>query len=188
MSGGTIEFRRARRDEAMLLTALARAAKAGWGYPAALTEAWAATLTVTPSLIERDAFHAAVRGGEAIGFYAIVRKEGRWLLDHFWVSPHCQTQGVGRAMFAHALECGRSLGAGRIVIEADPNAAGFYARMGAREVGSIPAPIEGDAARRLPVFEMPTRTRVRARAAPPAGRRAMRGAPGTTTRSRRPAR
>lgn len=154
MSGVTIEFRRARRDEAVLLTALARAAKAGWGYPAALTEAWAASLAVTPEQIDREAFHAAVRGGEVIGFYAIVREADRWLLDHFWVSPHCQSQGVGRAMFAHAVACGRSLGAGSVVIEADPNAAGFYARMGAREVGSIPAPIEGDAARRLPVFEV----------------------------------
>lgn len=154
MGSGEIEFRRARPDEAERFTTLARAAKASWGYPAALAEAWAASLTVTPEQIEREAFHAALRGGEVIGFYAIVRQEGRWLLDHFWVSPQCQAQGVGRAMFIDAIACGRRLGAGIVVIEADPNAAGFYARMGAREVGSIPAPIEGNAERRLPVFEV----------------------------------
>jgi hypothetical protein len=41
-----------------------------------------------------------------------------------------------------------------VVIEADPFAAGFYARMGARQTGTVAAPVEGDSSRRLPVFEV----------------------------------
>ena len=40
------------------------------------------------------------------------------------------------------------------MIEADPYAAGFYARMGARQKGTVPAPVEGDPGRTLPVFEV----------------------------------
>jgi len=38
-----------------------------------------------------------------------------------------------------------------MTLEADPNAAGFYERMGARRTGSVRAP---DTGRELPVYEM----------------------------------
>ena len=41
-----------------------------------------------------------------------------------------------------------------VVIEADPYAAGFYARMGAQQKRTVPAPVEGDPGRALPVFEV----------------------------------
>jgi len=41
-----------------------------------------------------------------------------------------------------------------LVIEADPYAAGFYARMGAQRRGTVAAPVEGDPDRSLPVFEV----------------------------------
>jgi len=41
-----------------------------------------------------------------------------------------------------------------VVIESDPFAAGFYTRMGARQTGTVAAPVEGDPNRRLPVFEI----------------------------------
>ena len=150
----TLAFREANPGEAELLTALARKSKAGWGYPAAWQEAWASSLLVTPDYMEREVVRVAVRGGDVIGFYALVRREGGWLLDHFWVDPRWQGRGVGRSMFEHAVQHVRAAGPGVVVIEADPNAAGFYARMGAREVGHVAAPVEGDPLRRLPVFEV----------------------------------
>jgi hypothetical protein len=57
-------------------------------------------------------------------------------------------------MFAHALEQVRAVRPGVMVIEADPYAAGFYARLGALRKGSVPAPVEGDPDRTLPVFEV----------------------------------
>ena len=61
---------------------------------------------------------------------------------------------MGRQLFAHALDQIRASRPGVLVIEADPYAAGFYARMGARPTGTVPAPVDGEPSRTLPVFEI----------------------------------
>jgi hypothetical protein len=45
-------------------------------------------------------------------------------------------QGIGRSLFDHAALRGQELGFREIEIESDPNAEGFYLRMGARRIGS----------------------------------------------------
>jgi GNAT superfamily N-acetyltransferase len=60
-------------------------------------------------------------------------------------------RGVGRALFEHALEQARRLGHRTLRIEADPNAEGFYTRMGARHVGVTVTNIEGQR-RELPLL------------------------------------
>ena len=44
-------------------------------------------------------------------------------------------RGVGRSLFLHALERTRALGFRALEIESDPNAEGFYLRLGAHRVG-----------------------------------------------------
>ena len=46
---------------------------------------------------------------------------------------------------------GKERGADRLTMESDPNAAGFYERMGARRTGSVTAPSTG---RELQVYEV----------------------------------
>jgi GNAT superfamily N-acetyltransferase len=149
-----IAIRRARPEEAERLSAVARAAKAGWGYAADLLAAWEGTLRVTAEYVACERVHVAARGGDLVGFYALERRGEHWSLEHLWVDPRAQGIGVGRLLYEHALSCARGEGPGRVFIEADPHAAGFYARMGARETGSVPAPVPGDPARRLPLFEV----------------------------------
>ena len=47
--------------------------------------------------------------------------------------------GVGRLLFEWAAARARGLGAVRMIIEADPGAAPFYERMGARYAGFTPS-------------------------------------------------
>ena len=60
-------------------------------------------------------------------------------------------RGIGRALFEHAVEQTRRLGHRSLKIEADPNAAGFYIRMGARRAGSTVTSVQ-DPQRELPLF------------------------------------
>jgi predicted N-acetyltransferase YhbS len=69
------------------------------------------------------------------------------------VLPERMGEGVGRALFEHALRTAASLGAGVVGIEADPNAEGFYRRMGARRVDEIVYEIDGRE-RVLPLLAM----------------------------------
>jgi GNAT superfamily N-acetyltransferase len=137
------------------LSQIARAAKAHWGYPEAWLAAWEPILRITPDYLLHRLVYVGALGDEVVGFYALEQRgEDRWSLEHFWVDPIWHGRGVGRHLYGHALDRVRAIQPGVLVIEADPYAAGFYARMGARQTGAVSAPVQGDAGRTLPVFEV----------------------------------
>ena len=72
-------------------------------------------------------------------------------LDNFFLLPAHIGSGLGRLMWDEALRRAEAEGVERMTLEADPNAAGFYERMGARLTGSATAP---DTGRQLPVYEI----------------------------------
>ena len=72
-------------------------------------------------------------------------------LDRMFVDPSAMRQGLGRVMFMSAVRLARELGARRMTILADPNAAPFYERMGARFVKQ--APSDAIPGRTLPFYE-----------------------------------
>ena len=127
------------------LSAIARAAKAHWGYPSAWLAAWEPSLYITPEHLRRQLVFVAAQGPELIGFYALEHRDDGWSLDHLWVEPGRHGRGTGRRLFAHALDTVREMGPGVVVIESDSFAAGFYARMAPRQTGTVAAPVEGDA-------------------------------------------
>lgn len=154
--------------DAPRLTVLAQAAKASWGYPAAWLCVWRNALTITPSYIEMHTVVVAevpAPSRSVIGMCALEDGEEYWQLAHLWIAPHAQGAGIGRALVQHVVAAAGSQKPSRIVrVEADPHAADFYRRLGAREVATVPAPMDGAPRRVLPVFEFATpadRTRYR---------------------------
>ena len=146
--------RRARPADAARLTTIARAAKARWGYPPQWLAAWEPQLALPPEYIaEHHVFAAERPDGTLIGVTALVAQNDHWLLEHVWVDPVCEGQGVGRALVRAALAAARKLTPqARVVLHADPHASGFYERLGGRRVGSVPAPMNGSPDRALPVY------------------------------------
>ena len=104
---------------------------------------WSESLTVTPEFVRDNEVYAAVSGGEPFGFYALTGTDRERELEHLWVSPAWIGSGAGRLLFEHAMDRAASQGAKLVKIEADPNAEGFYLRMGARLVGENVYEIEG---------------------------------------------
>jgi GNAT superfamily N-acetyltransferase len=150
-----VDVLKARPDDAGALTRVSFDAKRYWGYPERWIARWNESLTITPDFVRRNEVYAALVEGEIVGFYALVGEGERVELEHLWVSPEHIGTGVGRALFDHAVRRAASLGARFLGIEAEPNAEGFYRRMGARRVAEISYPIEGQK-RTLPllVFEV----------------------------------
>jgi N-acetylglutamate synthase-like GNAT family acetyltransferase len=146
-------IRRAVAADADALTALAHAAKRHWRYPEEWIALWRRDLTFTPELIERFPVYVAEADDAIVGVYALLFAAADCELEHFWVAPTRMGAGVGRALFAHAMEQCRAIGARRLWISADPNAEGFYTRMGARRVGEVPSTPAG---RTLPRLELLT--------------------------------
>ena len=80
----------------------------------------------------------AEAGGAVAGFYALIPHGADQELDLFFTANDAQGTGLGRGLFAHMAERARALGASSVVISSNPEAAGFYRRMGAVEVGVTP--------------------------------------------------
>jgi GNAT superfamily N-acetyltransferase len=158
---GEVEIFRAGPEDADALTRIAFAAKGYWGYPGRWIEQWQEALTITPGFVGDNEVYAAVLEGEMGGFYALVERGREVELEHLWVLPEHIGAGIGRALFDHAARRTAALGATTLSIEADPNAEGFYRRMGARRVGENVYEIEGHR-RELPllVLDVPNHRRV----------------------------
>ena len=146
-----MHIRRAKPDDARTLSDIALAGKRHWGYSERWIESWREILTLQPEFISKHETHAAVVDGCTVGFYSLCRQEDKLRLEHLWVLPDFMRQGVGRSLFAHALKRVRELRFHSLEIESDPNAEGFYRRMGARRVGTTVSELDGTL-RQLPVL------------------------------------
>jgi GNAT superfamily N-acetyltransferase len=138
-----VDVRRASPGDAEVLTRIAFAAKRHWGYPERWISHWSESLTITPEFVRDNEVYSAVSGVEPIGFYAITGTGRALELEHLWVSPAWIGSGMGRLLFEHALKRAALRGAKSVEIEADPNAEGFYLKMGARRVGENVYEMEG---------------------------------------------
>jgi GNAT superfamily N-acetyltransferase len=141
--GSEVDIRRAAPEDAEALSRIAFAAKRHWGYPESWIRHWRESLTITPDFVRNNGVYAAVSGDELLAFYALMWKGRRVELEHLWVSPGWIGKGIGRVLFEHAMLEAASVGADAVEIEADPNAEGFYRRMGARRIGENVYEIDG---------------------------------------------
>lgn len=149
--------RAAQATDAPALSRIAIAAKRSWGYPEAWIEAWTPALTVDAGFIARHPVWVGLGGdGEAVAWSALVDQDGRAQLEHLWVLPASQGQGLGRCLLEAVVQAATRHGHSVLHIEADPYAAPFYEHHGARRVGVMDAPVLGTP-RTLPLLEIPLR-------------------------------
>ena len=128
-------IRRARQDEADALSALAARSKAHWGYDAAFLERVRDAMTLHPEDVARhEVWVLESPSGTPMGYHRVIPGDPAELED-LWVEPSAIGSGAGRRLFAHAVEVARASGASALEIDADPNAVGFYERMGAVRIG-----------------------------------------------------
>jgi GNAT superfamily N-acetyltransferase len=139
-----VTIRPAAPSDAEALTAVALAGKRHWGYPEAWLEAWRDLLTITPDYLAKNVVSCAEdETGRVVGFYGLARDGDRFRMEDLFLAPTLIGRGFGRQLFEHAERTARALGATELLIEADPNAEGFYLRMGAQRVGEIVSRVTG---------------------------------------------
>lgn len=135
----TIRIRRARPDEADALTALATRAKAHWGYDAEFMDRVRDAMVISPAdIAAHEAFVLQDPSGAIVGFHRVIAGDPAELED-MWVEPDAMGHGHGRRLFDHATAIARSRGAAALELDADPNAVGFYERMGMERIGETPS-------------------------------------------------
>ena len=126
--------------------------KAHWGYDAAFMKMSAASLTVSEDdIVAGRVLVATDDAGRVIGVAGVLPEGETADLDVLFVDPTAIGSGAGRLLFDAAVALAGRLGARRMTILADPNAAPFYERMGARYLRH--APSDAIPGRTLPLYE-----------------------------------
>ncbi|MDQ3004436.1 MAG: GNAT family N-acetyltransferase [Chloroflexota bacterium] len=148
-----MEIRYAIPDDAEALSQIAIKAKAHWGYPENLMKVWRPTLTFSPEYFNKNESWVAEVDNQPIAFYTLQENAGTAWIENLWVLPEYIGQGVGRQLFLHALSRARELGYKILQLEADPNAAGFYEKMGMSKIGQRRSEADGQP-RVLPIMEI----------------------------------
>ncbi len=149
-----MRLRAARPAEAGVLSEIAQRSKAYWGYDATFLEACRPGLTFSEDKVRQGRFVLAEQHGSAlgcasdaqagmnariVGFYELVGDPPEFDLSNLWVQPDSIGTGIGRVLWTHAMSAARECGGTTVMIEAEPNALGFYEAMGAVRIGEAPS-------------------------------------------------
>jgi N-acetylglutamate synthase-like GNAT family acetyltransferase len=103
--------------------------KAHWGYDRDFVRRWAEGLSFEST---QERWVAEV-DGEIVAWAALIPPaDGVAVLDDLWVDPAWMGHGLGGRLFRHVADRACELGAGRLEWGAEPNAVGFYEKMGGR--------------------------------------------------------
>ncbi|MGH6961667.1 MAG: GNAT family N-acetyltransferase [Dongiaceae bacterium] len=147
-----LRIRPARADEAEALTDLSLRSKTFWGYDASFLARCRAVMTVKARSIETYPHYVAELDGRIAGFYGFEAEAEGVGLDYLFVESDLVGRGVGRALWRHAVETARGLGHPALIVVSDPNAEGFYLKMGCRRIGTRPSELENG--RQLPLLRL----------------------------------
>ncbi len=149
----TISIRLAKPQEADVLSQIAIAAKGHWNYPQHWMELWRPQLTFAIEYFEQYESWLAEAEGMPIAFYTLQDRDAIAWLDNLFVMPTYIGKGVGKQLFLHAVEVARGRGYKILQLEAEPNAIGFYEKMGMHRIGEHQYELDGQP-RILPIMEM----------------------------------
>jgi GNAT superfamily N-acetyltransferase len=96
-------------------------------------------LSFEPRDLELTSIAVAEHDGKPIGVVQLRVVDDAANLLKLFVEPSALRSGTGKALLVWATDVSKKLGATRSTIEADPDAAPFYRRMGAYDVGQAPS-------------------------------------------------
>ena len=158
-------FRDALPKEAKELTELTFKSKKYWGYPDKWMEIWTDELTINSEYIEKNMVILAEENKRLPGYISIIEHRSEpmvtvgehhvsdgFFLDNLFVHPCYIRKGIGKKLTNIAFCRCKEKQIEKIYVYSDPNAKGFYEKMGALCLGEVAT---GDMGRALPllVFE-----------------------------------
>lgn len=127
-----VRIRAVRAGEGELLREIAIAAKSYWGYDSTWVREWAEGGDFSADALAQREVYVADVGSAPVGWEATIPKGEVCWLEDLWVAPAWIGKGIGTRLWRYAAEHAQRLGARRLEWEAEPNAVGFYERMGGR--------------------------------------------------------
>lgn len=142
--------REALLKEANELSNLALSSKATWHYSEEFILACKEDLTITERYIKNNYVYILEEKHEIIGFFSFQRKEVD-SLDFLYLHPSYKGKGHGKILWEGVIQKATELNIKSFTIDSDPNAEGYYIKMGAKLIGETPSTVFKD--RLLPLLQ-----------------------------------
>ena len=127
-----VRIRPARVEDAERLREITALSKGHWGYDPVLIKQWADAYDFPVKLREQELFVAEITEEIVAWASLIPPANGVAVLNDLWVEPDWIGEGIGSLLFSAARERAARLGAHLMEWQSEPNASGFYERMGGR--------------------------------------------------------
>ncbi len=151
MDSTRFQIRSARPAEHRCLSDIGIRAKAVWDYDEAMMAQFRKELTLSECYINENDVRVLTVERRIVAYSSLAQIGPRVIeLAHLFVDPDYLRRGAGTALYDDALSRARANGNFSLVIQSDPNAVGFYERLGLRVTKSISSSIPG---RSIPYFE-----------------------------------
>lgn len=149
----TLILRPAQAADLPAASALCLRSKAYWGYDVKFMAACAVELTLVESQLAVDPVILAEDSRGLAGVAHVILDKDGCYLDKLFIDIDRMGLGYGKILYDWPVNASRSLGVSEMIIAADPGAAPFYKKMGAKLAGEILS--ESIAGRVLPRFVQP---------------------------------
>lgn len=134
-----MKIRRVLTSESGKLSTLAFRSKKIWGYDDNFMAQCRQELTLSAQYICQSQVYVLEEAGHMLGFYGMSGEANKASMDFLFIDPDMVKRGYGKQLWLHAVNKAAELGFNYILIEADPNAKGFYQAMGAELTGEVPS-------------------------------------------------
>ncbi|MDA2668855.1 GNAT family N-acetyltransferase [Bacillus anthracis] len=144
-----MKIRKALLSEANELSELALQSKATWDYSEEFILACKEDLTITEEYIKNNFVYVLENDNTKIGFFSFLRNDKA--LDFLYIHPRYKGKGYGKILWEYVIEKVNELGLKSFTIDSDPNAKGYYLKMGAKLIGETPSTVFKD--RLLPLLK-----------------------------------
>ncbi|RJS59054.1 GNAT family N-acetyltransferase [Bacillus sp. PK3_68] len=143
-------IRKAKIHEILQLSELAFQSKAYWGYTDDFMEKCKDDLTVTPCDIEEKHVYVLEDNDKLLAFYSLELNPNR--LDAFFIKPDYIGKGIGKLLWRDVMDRAKKLNIEEFTLDSEPNAEGFYKKMGAKRIGEISSTVFQN--RKLPLMKV----------------------------------
>ena len=132
-----LTIRKAKTDEASVLTDIAIKSEAYWGYDPDFMDSFRSIYSVTEKFIDENPTYVAEEDGNILGFYGVSGGGDGVELEYLYVSPEYIGNEIGKLLWDHMDKYCRESNVDRIILVTSPQAVGFYTKQGAVQVGEV---------------------------------------------------
>jgi ribosomal protein S18 acetylase RimI-like enzyme len=130
-----IEVRGATPEDLDALQALYRRSAMIWESTRPLLAQHPELVEPSEQSIARGTVRVAIENGARVGFSEVIPIAGAGELEALFVEPDMMGRGFGKALVEDAVATARRGGCSRLEVTANPNALGFYQRVGFIVIG-----------------------------------------------------